>query len=155
MKKKEAKRAQVRRITIDERLNEDLVKIGVARLLPGHADLCEDTLDSWSEEEVRLIHPSTLLRTLGLRKSDPLLKTLSGELASGLEEKNLKGVLWRSLEEGQVYLAGEFEVRGEDRSDPDRIVVRPGAHCVLRIDLIPAIKKRHKDLYSAALKEGS
>jgi len=74
MKKKEAKRAQVRRITIDERLNEDLVKIGVARLLPGHADLCEDTLDSWSEEEVRLIHPSTLLRTLGLRKSAPLVK---------------------------------------------------------------------------------
>ena len=153
--KKHSKRVRVWRITIDERLDKDLVKIGVARLLPGHTNLGQDDLDSWSEEKVRLIRPSTFLRTFGLRKTDPLLRTLYGELKPGTEEKDLKSALWRSVEEGQVYLAGEIEVKGKDRRKPDGIVTCPGAHSVLRIDRIPAIKKRHKDLYSVVLREGS
>ena len=155
MRKKDPKRARVRRITIDERLDKDLVKIGVASLLPGHTNLSEDALDSWSEEKVRLIRPSTFLRTFGLRKGDPLLKTLTEELTPQPEEKDIKGALWRSIEEGQVFLSGELEVRGSDRKAPACILVCHGAHSVVRIDRIPAIKKKHKGFYSAALKEGS
>ena len=56
MRKSELTRARVRRISIDERLDGDLVKIGVADLLPGHTDLGEDALDSWSDEHLRLVH---------------------------------------------------------------------------------------------------
>ena len=155
MKKGEARRAHVWRVTIDERLDADLLKIGVAELLPGRTDLGEDALDNWSEEEVRLVRPSDFLGTFGLRKSDPMLKPLSVELKLGGGEKDLEGVLWRFLEEGQVYLVGEFEIKGKDPRNPESIAARPGVHSVLRIDRIPVIKKRHKDLYSAALKEGS
>jgi hypothetical protein len=155
MKKKATTGAKVWRVTIDERLDADLVKIGVATLLPGCTDLSEDALDSWSEEEVRLVHPSDYLNAFKLDKSDPLLKSLLEELKLGTRTKDLQGGLWRFLEEGQVYLVGEFEVKGKDPADPERLVTRSGVHSVLRIDRIPAIKKRHKDLYSAALKEGS
>ena len=155
MKKKAARRAKVWRVTIDERLDEDLVKIGVATLRPGRTDLGKDALDNWSDEEVHLVHPSDYLDAFKLGKGDPLLKTLSAELKLGARKKDLEGGLWRFLEEGQVYLVGEFEVEGTDPADPERIVTRPGVHSILRIDRIPAIKKRHKDLYSAALKEGS
>jgi len=156
MKKKPTKRAKVWRVTIDERLDADLVKIGVATLLPGRTDLSKDALANWSDEEVHLVHPSDYLDAFKLGKSDPLLRPLSTELKLGIgKKKDLEGGLWRFLEEGQVYLVGEFEVKGKDSGDPERIVTRPGVHSILRIDRIPAIKKRHKDLYSAALKEGS
>jgi hypothetical protein len=155
MRKKEMARTRVRRISIDERLDGDLVKIGVADLRSGHTDLGEDALDSWSEEEVRLVRPATFLRTFGLKRGHAELDALVAELPPGLGESDPAGTFWRSLEEGQVYLAGEIELRGRDRSSIEGLTACPGAFLVVRIDRIPVIKNRHKQLYSAALKERS
>ncbi len=155
MRKKEPTRARVRRISIDERLDGDLVKIGVADLRSGHTDLGLDALDGWSEERVRLVRPSTFLRSFGLKKNHSELQALVEELPLGPGENDPPGAFWRSLEEGQVYLAGEIEVRGIDRSSIEGIAACPGTFSVVRIDRIPTIKNKHKQLYSAALKEGS
>ena len=155
MRKKASARARVRLISIDERLDGNLVKIGIADLRSGHSDLGEDDLDSWSEEDVRLVRPSTFLRSFGLSRSHSELEALASELPLGPEENDPTGAFWRSLEEGQVYLAGEIEVRGLTRSSIEGISACPGAFSVVRIDRIPTIKNRHKQLYSAALKEGS
>ncbi len=155
MRKKASARARVRRISIDERLDGDLLKIGIGELLPGHTDLGEDDLDGWSEEEVRLVRPATFLRSFGLKRSHPELLALVAELPPGLGESEPAGTFWRSLEEGQVYLAGEIELRGRDRSSIEGLTACPGAFLVVRIDRIPVIKNRHKQLYSAALKERS
>lgn len=155
MRKIESTRARVRRISIDERLDGDLVKIGVADLRSGHTDLGGDDLESWSVEHVRLVRPSTFLRSFGLRKNHPELEALVAQLPLGPGENESSGAFWRSLEEGQVYLAGEIEVRGTDRSSIEGISACPGAFSVVRIDRIPIIKNKHKQLYSAALKEGS
>jgi hypothetical protein len=155
MKPPGTKRLRVRRITIDERLDGDLIKIGIAELLPGHVDISDDVLDGWSDEVVRLIRPRTMLTTFGLRAKDPLLATLAGELAPKADASDLRASLWRSLEEGQVFFVGEIEIAGDDRSQPDSIVACAGASSVIRVDRIPGIKTRHKKLYSEALKEGS
>lgn len=155
MRKKESARARVRRICIDERLDGDLVKIGVAGLKSGRTDLGGDDLDSWGDEEVRLVRPSTFLRSFGLSGRHPELQALVAELTLGPDENDPAASFWRSLEEGQVYLAGEIEVRGIDRSSIEGITACPGAFSVVRIDRIPAVKNRHKELYSAALRERS
>ncbi len=155
MRKNHSTRARVRRISIDERLDGDLIKIGVADLLPGHSDLGEDALESWSDEHVRLVRPSTFLRSFGLRKDHSELEALVAELPLEPGKDEPSGAFWRTLEEGQVYLSGEIEVRGIDRSSIEGITARPGAFSVVRIDRIPTIKNKHKRLYSAALKERS
>ncbi len=154
MRKQASAHARVRRITIDERLDGDLVKIGVADLLPGHTNLGDDALDSWSEERVKLIRPSTCLRSFGLSRNHPELRSLVAELPLGPEDNDPTGAFWRSLEEGQVYLAGEIEAVGAGRSSIEGITASPGAFSVVRIDRIPVIKNKHKELYSAALREG-
>jgi hypothetical protein len=155
MRKSESTRVRVRRICIDERLDGDLVKIGVADLRSGYTDLGDDDLDSWAEEEVRIVRPSTFLRSFGLSGKHPELQALVAELPLGPEENDPAAFFWRSLEEGQVYLAGEIEMRGIDRSSIEGITVCPGAFSVVRIDRIPVIKNKHKMLYSAALRERS
>jgi hypothetical protein len=154
MRKKASAPARVRRITIDERLDGDIVKIGVADLLPGHADLGDDDLKAWSEERVKLVRPSTYLRSFGLSAKHPELASLVAELPLGPEDNDPTDAFWRSLEEGQVYFAGEIEVLGKDRSSIEGITASPGAFSVVRIDRIPTIKNRHKQLYSVALREG-
>lgn len=155
MRKRASAQARVRRISIDERLDGDLMKFGIAKLLPGHTDLGEDDLDGWSEEQVRLVRPATFLRSFGLKRGHSELQALVAELPFGPEESDPVGSFWRSLEEGQVYLAGEIEVLGPGRSQIEGIRTKTGAHTVVRIDRIPVIKNKHKKLYSVALEEGS
>ena len=82
------------------------------------------------------------------------LKTLVGDPSSDFEDEKLVGAFWRSLEEGQVFLVGEIEVKGGDASAAMNILAKPGPRTVLRIDRIERIKKKHEALYSKALTGG-
>lgn len=143
--------ARVRRITIDERLDEGLLKVAVADLLPGHDDLSDDPLDAWSEESLELISREDFLGEFGLEPRDPLLATLVGIRDSVAADEDPEGAFWRTLEEGQVFLVGEIGITGDDREAPEGIHVRTGTSTVLRIDRIDRIKKKHEALYSMAL----
>lgn len=147
--------ARVRRITIDERLDEGLLKIAVADLLPGRENLSGDPLDAWSEERVQLINRDGFLGTFELDDDDPLLETLASKPSSEAGDEERVGAFWRSLEEGQVFLVGEIAVEGADSTAPVAIFARPGTPTLLRIDRIEKIKKTHEGLYTKALMEGS
>jgi phage terminase large subunit-like protein len=154
MSKPKPRPARARRITIDERLDEGLLKIAIADLLPGHKELGDDPLDAWSNETVRLIGQDDLLPMLELATDDPLVRHLAGDPPAEVGEDALVGVIWRSLEEGQVYIAGEVEVETAEPPAPTSIVARPGSWTVLRVDRIEGIKKKHEALYSKALRGG-
>lgn len=147
--------ARVRRITIDERLDEGLLKIAVADLLTGREDLSDDPLDAWSDERLVLINRENFMRRFDLDINDAVLGTLIGAPGSEVDEDDPVGAFWRTLEEGQVYLVGEIAVESADSGGSVRILVRPGASTVQRIDRIEAIKKKHEGLYSRALLNGS
>jgi len=147
--------ACVRRITIDERLDEGLLKIAVADLLPGYENLSDDPLDAWSVERLELINHEDYLCTFGLDKGDSLLGAFIGGPASEIAEEDPEGAFWRSLEEGQVFLVGEIAVEETESTAPMGIFARPGETTVLRIDRIEEIKKKHEGLYSKALLSGS
>lgn len=151
MRRSQKSHPRVRRITVDERLDPGLLKIALAELLPGHDDLSEDPLDAWSEETVRLIGSDDLLPMLELGAGDPALTALAGNPSGDVGPDELVGMIWRSLEEGQVFLAGEIEVEAGGASASPSIVARPGSWAVLRIDRIEAIKSKHEALYSRAL----
>lgn len=151
MKEPTGECVRVRRITIDERLDEGLLKIAVADLLPGHADLSNDPLDAWSDERLELINREDYMCSFGLSKGDPLLGVLVDEPASESAERDPEGTFWRSLEEGQVYLVGEIAVEEAESTSSIGIFAGRGEHTVLRIDRIEDIKKKHEELYSKAL----
>jgi len=59
---------------------------------------------------------------------------------------------WETLEEGQVYLSGEFEVVGKKKS-PEHFKVSPGKKAFMRIDnLEEFFREEVRYLYSDALR---
>lgn len=154
MKKGRHRHPKVRRITVDERLAPDFIRLAVAHLEADTGDLIDDELDEWSEEDAEFVHSATVLEAFGLREADELLVTVASELVRQPAGNDPAGVFWNCLEEGQVFLAGEFEIRGGDRERPEAIVPRAGAREVLRIDRLPSVKAIHKARYTDVLSEG-
>ena len=153
MKASESDAPRVRRITIDERLDEGLIRIAEAELLPGWGELSGDPLDAWSDECSRLISREDFLDTFELSGSDALLGVLAGLPSSESDDGVRVGAFWRSLEEGQVFLVGEMKADREDPKSPGAIRARSGASTVLRIDRTENVKSEHETLYTKALTE--
>jgi hypothetical protein len=80
---------KVQRITIDERLAEDLIRILVADLKAGHKAI-EDDSECWGEEVEFLVRPEDYRKKMGIPQA-------------------AKKWSWDSLTEGQVFLSGEFQ----------------------------------------------
>lgn len=116
---------RVWRITVDERMSDDWVRLLVTRLAPGKS-IFTDSYDDWDpdEDEVNASDKDFLARMHG-QPGD--------------------SVTWASLQEGQVYLAGEFVVVGKP---PQAFEVAPGTHRFERIDHYPLVKNQTKDLYA-------
>ncbi len=123
------KKAAVRRITVDERLSDDHIRLLIASLAEG-VETFADRDEDWRPEREVLVRPATYARWMSVRK-----------------EK----LPWRTLEEGQVFLAGQFEVLG-DPAAPDGFQVCPGVRAFLRIDRLPLVKEQAKLLYSALVR---
>ncbi|MHC4250737.1 MAG: hypothetical protein ACYS9X_16540 [Planctomycetota bacterium] len=153
--------AVVRRITVDERLDETLIRFVIAPLAGG-VEKITDSLEDWGPEEEELVTPKTFLRCLGVKKDPDLLRLAHGEIVgeSGSSEsratptgkkKPAAEQMWRALAEGQVFIVGRFRLEGE-RHDPEAITPGDGQPDFLRIDRISFVKDALKKLYSDALR---
>jgi len=115
---------------VDERLSDDLFRFVLCSLKEGIKKFT-DRDDEWEQEQMRLVHPRNYSRTLRVRKSE--------------------APAWETLEEGQVYLSGEFAVIGK-RTAPEYFRVRRGRRQFLRIDNLEIIDKGVTSLYSDVLR---
>jgi hypothetical protein len=122
--------AVVRRITIDEKLSDDLIRALVSPLAKG-AEEFGDRTENWGEEEEILIRPEDYLSKLDIPSS------------------KAKDLPWPDFREGQVFLSGQFRAVDE-KEKPERFAVSPGQKEFLRID--GNIKAEVKRLYFEALK---
>ncbi len=123
-------RVQIRRITVDEKLSDDLFRFVFCSLKKG-IEKFSNQGDKWQKEQAKLVHPRNYSRILNVEKSE--------------------APAWETLHEGQVYLSGEFVVIG-DQTNPDRFEVSPGPRKFLRIDEMDIIKEDAESLYSDALR---
>ncbi len=124
---------RVRRITIDERLSDNLVRILVADLKPDKETFGDDPKD-WREESELLVRPEDYQEEMGM-PSEP-------------EEE----WLWNNLYEGQVFLSGGFREITEGGTEA-RFVVdveQRNFQSIARVS-----KERVKNSYLAALEGGS
>lgn len=130
--KRELHKARVRRITVDEKLSDDLFRFVFCSLNEGIKKFT-DRDDEWQEEREKLVHPRNYSRILYVKKSE--------------------APAWETLKEGQVYLSGEFEVIG-DKTKPEYFEVSSGQREFLRIDNLEIIDEGIKSLYSDVLRRG-
>ena len=126
---KKSRKAQVRRITIDEKLSDDLVRFVVCSLKQGVENFI-DRDEDWEEEREELLQSRDYTQMFGIMAEE---------------------FPWETLKEGQVFLLGEFEVIG-DRTAPQCFKVNPGRKELLRIDNLEEFKEEIKYLYSEIMK---
>ncbi len=124
--------AWVRRISVDEQLADDLIRLVICSLTKG-IEVFTDRDEDWGMEREVLVKPKTYARRLGVRSSS--------------------APPWETLEEGQVFVSGEFEVVG-DRRAPRYFKVSHGRREFLRIDDLEGFKEDVKWIYSELLKRG-
>ncbi len=122
--------APIRRITIDEKLSDNLIRALASPLVPGVEEFGDDAKD-WREEEDFLIRPDDYVDKLGIP----------------LSEKQTWP--WSDLREGRVFLSGRFEASG-GQPQPERFRVSSGPAGFMRID--GTVKEQVKRLYFEALK---
>jgi len=115
---------------VDEKLSDDLFRFVFCSLREGTSKFT-DRDDEWQEEQEKLVHPQDYSRILQVKKSE--------------------APAWETLQEGQVYLSGEFEVVG-DQTKPEYFKVSPGRRHFLRIDNLDIIDEGVKALYSDVLR---
>ena len=147
---KEDKSATVRRITVDERLCEDLIRLEICELKKiGDSGEFKDEPDFWRDivqegEEI-------LARPINPEKESK--KDLYTDLMS-IPESQVKQFPWKELKEGQVFLSGAFEVREEQSGDKKvtRYFIRPGEEAFIQID--DDVKENTKTLYYEILAKG-
>ena len=125
---KHHKESPVCRITVDERLSDNLVRLLIAPLAAGVKKFIDRDADWGPEEEV-------------------MVNAADYALRMGVPEAELP---WRTLAEGQVFLVGQFETMGAQTA-PEGFKVRPGERVWLRIDSLSLVKEPAKQLYSALI----
>jgi hypothetical protein len=118
-------KVRVHRITVDEKLSPNLCRFTVCSLRDGKWQF-KDREDEWLEEREKLVNPRSYHRTLRVKKAE--------------------APAWESLEEGQVYLSGEFEAVGEP--EPEKFRVNQGQRKFMRIDNLALIREGLRALYS-------
>lgn len=131
-KKKSKKKVIVRRITVDEKLSEDLIRVLVSSLKEGIKKF-RDKMEYWEEENEELVRPDSFVKKMGIPFS---------------EKKKFK---WENLREGQVFLSGAFDVV-DIKKPPGRFEVNPKRKEFLNIDAL--VKKDIKKLYFRVLGRG-
>ena len=130
MKKKKLKEsAQVRRITIDEKLSDDLIRLLSSSLKRGFREF-KDRMEYWEEEQELLVKPNSYAKKMGIPLSS---------------KKKWK---WEDFKEGQAFLSGAFDIV-DIKKPPGKFVVKPGQEKFLSIDYLA--KEDIKRLYFRVL----
>ena len=117
------------RITVDEKLEDDLIRILIANLKDKVTTFSDDST-CWEEEEERFVRPDNYQKKIGMTRD------------------NAKKWPWDNLYEGQVFLTGRFRV-SRSRGAQTAFVVdvkRRNFQCIDRL-----IKERVKKKYLSAL----
>jgi hypothetical protein len=147
---KEEKIATVRRITVDEQLTEDLIRLEICELIkPGKSGEFKDEPDFWKD----IAQEGEEIVARPFRPGKKSQKDLYTDLMS-IPESQVKQFPWKDLKEGQVFLSGAFEVKEEQSGDKKvkRYFIRPGEKAFERID--DDVKENTKTLYFDVLAKG-
>ena len=147
---KEEKIATVRRITVDERLSEDLIRLEICELIKlGESGEFKDEPDFW--KDIAQEGEEILARPFNPEKESQ--KDLYTDLMS-IPESQVKQFPWKDLKEGQVFLSGAFEVKEEQSGDKKvkRYFICPGKKAFKQID--DDVKENTKTLYYEILAKG-
>ena len=115
----------VKRITVDEKLADDLFRFEVCTLKPGVKKFFDER-GIWGDQQENLVRKRSYKRKLGIPQS------------------------WNTLKEGQVFLFGEFEIVGK-RSEPEYFKISPGRKEFIRIDNKRKFRDKTKRTYSDLL----
>ena len=128
------KESKIYRITVDERLSDDLVRVLFAELkVVRKGSLFDDTIDSWKEEVVFLVNPEIWINKLSV--------------PSAYTEK----YPFSSLYEGQVFLCGNIALNKSKASTKRfKITKSPRRKLLLATSYV---KEDIKMLYRKALTE--
>ena len=147
---KKSKIPTVHRITVDERLSEDLIRIEICKLIKvdksgefkGEPDYWEDITEEGEEIVAQPCAPK--------KKS----KNNSYTDLMSVPKSKVDKFPWKDLKEGQVFLAGEFEVRGKKSGDEKvkGYFIHPGKKDFQQID--EDVKETTKTLYYKVLAKG-
>jgi hypothetical protein len=119
----------VRRITVDERLAEDIIRVLISRLPKGVREFRIEKAQ-WEDEEEHFVEPDTYLADMGIPTSE-------AEKWS-----------WADFREGQVFLSGRFKIIGKGES-PENLLVGQGRNEFLLIEGL--VRKNTEKLYFRAL----
>ena len=142
--------AAVRRITVDERLSEDLIRLEICELKKvGESGEFKDEPDFWRD----IVQEG---EEIVARPINPEKESKKGSYADlmSIPESQLEQFPWKDLKEGQVFLSGEFEVKEEQSGNKKvkRYFVRPGEKAFKQID--DDVKENTKALYYKLLAKG-
>ena len=155
---------RVVRITVDEKFDQSLIRFLVADLKLEAADesgmITTDRLlepDVWEEENERLLtleEGKSLMAILLTKSIEQVLREIFGKVNGSFTEEHL----WASLEEGQLFLSGNFEVIGE-RIAPEGIRVAEKLPMeFFRIDRLKPVRlglgRRYTDAVRASARKG-
>ena len=117
------------RITVDERLDAERVRLLIAAYVGVSGRSFVDPIEDWSDETERTIRREQMSGFFGEGEGTPA---------------------WEDLREGQVYLVGSIEPFPEtDRGVTFRPTSSPPTPH--RIDTIPSVEEDEKQLYSDVL----
>ena len=116
----------VMRVTVDEILSVNLIRFETCALKKRVSEFF-DEVESWGTKKELLINKNHYESKLNL------------------------SMPWEELKEGQVFIAGEFEVITNDKNEAEFFKVSPGKSNFLRIDNVSKFKDQVKRVYSDLL----
>ena len=147
---KENELVTVRRISVDERLSEDLIRLEICELIiSDESGEFKDEPDYWRD----IVQEGEEILARPVNPEKEITTGLYTDLMS-IPESLVKQFPWKDLEEGQVFLSGEFEVKEEQSGDKKvkRYFIRSGKKAFEQID--DDVKKNTKTLYYGILAKG-
>jgi hypothetical protein len=133
----------VRRITVDEQIYEDLIRLEICEL--GKCDESgefKDDPEYWKD----IVKEGDEILARPTNQGKDSSKDLYTDLMA-IPESRVKQFPWKDLKEGQVFLSGAFEVTEEVSGDKKnkRYYYRAGERAFEQID--DDVKKNTKNLY--------
>ncbi len=130
--KKQKKYSLIKRITIDEKISEDIIRILISSPAEDAKELKLGEV-KWTKEKEKYINSKNFADIMGI----PLSKH--------------KDFPFTGFHEGQVFLTGNFKINREKKS-PDKFLLGNKDNEFLAID--DSVREETKRLYSKVLEKG-